>query len=214
MEKPQLTLARTIFVISVCTCLARPALAEENRFELTPYGGYRFGGKIDFDESAGSYKLDDATSFGMILNWRHTGNTQWELIYAQQSTDAQLRNSTDFSSTVETEMHSVELGGTYQGDGETARPFLALTLGGTHIRADANGSESDTFFSASIAAGFQFFPGQQFGLRLEARARAIVINSSTDLFCKTGPDANVCAVQVRGDTLNQFETFAGFVFRF
>ncbi len=214
MEKPQLTLARTIFVITACACWAVPALAQENSFELTPYGGYRFGGKISIDESAGSYKLDDAASFGMILNWRHTGNTQWELVYAQQSSDAQLSNATGLSPTVKTEMHSLELGGTYQGEGETARPYLALTLGGTHVRADANGSESDTFFSASLGAGYQFFPGQRFGLRLEGRARAILINSSTNLFCRTGPDANVCAIRVRGDTLNQFETFAGFVFRF
>ncbi|MDJ0698272.1 MAG: outer membrane beta-barrel protein [Woeseiaceae bacterium] len=209
-----MNLVRTIFVISACTCLTPPVLASENKFELTPYGGYRFGGKVSFTGAEGSYELDDSTSFGMILNWHHTGNTQWELIYAQQSTDAELRDSTEFSPSVETEMHSLELGGTYQGDGETARPYLALTLGGTHIRADANGSESDTFFSASIGAGFQFFPSRQFGLRLEGRARAILINSSTDLFCSTGPDANVCAIQVRGDTLNQFETFAGFTFRF
>ena len=214
MEKPQLSLARTILVISACICLALPALASENTFELTPYGGYRFGGKVSFKSAVGSYELDDSTSFGMILNWRHTGNTQWEIIYARQSTDASLRDSTEFSPSVETEMHSLELGGTYQGDGEIARPYLAFTLGGTHIRADANGSQSDTFFSASIGLGYQFFPSRQFGLRLEGRARAILINSSTDLFCRTGPDENVCAIQVRGDTLNQFETFAGFTFRF
>ncbi len=214
MEKPQLRLASTTFAITMCVCIAAQSQAEERNFELTPYAGYRFGGEISIEASDGSYKLDDAASFGLLFNWRHSANTQWELVYAHQNTDARLRNSAAFSPTVKAEMHTLEVGGTYQGDGDTARPFLAMTLGGTHIRADANGSESDTFFSASIGAGLQFFPGQQFGLRLEGRARAILIDSSTSLLCRTGPDINVCAIQVSGDTLNQFETFAGFIFRF
>ena len=37
---------------------------------------------------------------------------------------------------------------------------------------------------------------------------------STDLFCRSGPDLNICAVRVEGDMLIQFEAFAGLTFRF
>jgi opacity protein-like surface antigen len=214
MEKPQVTLARTLFLIVALSCLAAAAQSADLDFELTPYGGYRFGGTIDIADSDGSYKLDDSASFGLLFNWRHSGNTQWEILYSQQQTDARLRNETNLAPIVETDIHTLQLGGTYQGTGDKARPYVAMTLGGTHIRASANGSQSDTFFSGSLGVGVNMFPTSRFGLRLEARGHLTLITSSTSLFCNTGPDANVCAIQVTGDTLNQVETFAGFVFRF
>ena len=112
------------------------------------------------------------------------------------------------------EVHVLQLGGTYLGDGDTVYPYLAATLGGTHVRTRSGNSDSDTFFSGSIGLGVKFMPSEQFGLRLEARAYGTLIDSSTDLFCSTGPDENVCAIQVRGESLTQVETFAGIVFRF
>ena len=50
--------------------------------------------------------------------------------------------------------------------------------------------------------------------RLEARGHFTFTNSSTDLLCVSGPDLNACAIQVTGDVLTQFETFAGVVVRF
>ena len=60
----------------------------------------------------------------------------------------------------------------------------------------------------------QLRPTECLGLRLEARAFGTLLNSETDLFCRTGPDINICAVRVDGTVLWQLETFAGLVFRF
>ena len=91
------------------------------------------------------------------------------------------------------------------------RPYLAATIGGTRIEA---AGESDTFFSGSIGLGMLISPASTFGIRLEARAHGVFINSDTDLLCRTGPDLNVCFIRVEGDMLSQIETFAGFIFRF
>ena len=195
-------------------CLAGTAVAQELNFEITPYGGYRFGGTFEFEDSDDSYKLQDSASFGVLVNWRHTGNTQWEVLYSRQQSDARLSGTTNAALSVDTDIQMLQLGGTYQGDGDKVRPYVAMTIGGTHISADANGTQSDTFFSGSIGIGINALPTSQLGLRLEARAHVTLLTSSTDLFCSTGPDANICAIRVRGDTLNQIETFAGVVFRF
>ena len=180
-------------------------------FEITPFGGYRFGGTFEFTNSDDAYKLDDSPSFGLILNVRDKANTQWELFYSNQSTDASLRSTAQLQQTVGVDSHVLQLGGTYQGQYGRLRPYVALTLGGTHVKTDA---DSDTFFSGSIGLGVQINPDARLGLRLEARAYGTLTSSSTDLFCRTGPDQNVCAVRVDGDVLSQFETFAGLVFRF
>ena len=91
------------------------------------------------------------------------------------------------------------------------QPYLAASIGGTRIEA---AGESDTFFSGSIGLGMLISPASRFGIRLEARAHGVFVNSDTDLLCRTGPDLNVCFIRVEGDMLSQIETFAGFVFRF
>jgi hypothetical protein len=60
----------------------------------------------------------------------------------------------------------------------------------------------------------KFLPTSRWGIRVEARAYGTMIDSSTDLFCSTGPDANTCAIRVKGKMLNQIETFAGITYRF
>ena len=53
----------------------------------------------------------------------------------------------------------------------------------------------------------------QSGLRQDP-AYGTLLDSSTDLFCSTGPDTNVCAIRVKGKMLSQVETFAGITYRF
>ncbi len=112
---------------------------------------------------------------------------------------------------VDIDMQVLQIGGTYQGQYRSVRPYVALTIGGTHI---STGADSDTFFSGSIGLGLQTNPDARLGLRVEARAYGTLTSSSTDLFCQTGPDQNICAVRVDGKVLGQFEIFTGLVFRF
>ena len=130
---------------------------------------------------------------------------------ANQSTEAELSATTALQQQVDIDMHVLQIGGTYQGEYQRVRPYVAATLGGTHIRSEG---DSDTFFSGSIGLGVQIKPHGRLGIRLETRAYGTLTSSSTDLFCSTGPDQNVCAVRVDGEVLGQIETFAGIVFRF
>ncbi len=110
----------------------------------------------------------------------------------------------------------MQVGGTYLWEGDAVRPYLVMTLGGTHIKSnpDNGNGDSDTFFSGSMGVGFKMQPTRRLGLRLEARAHGVLMRDSTKLFCQTGPNNNVCAVELQGDWLGQFETIAGIVFRF
>ena len=193
-----------------------PALsqAQEATAEITAFGGYRFGGTFEEEESEARYELKDSPSFGLILNLRHQDPTQWEIFYSQQQTEAEYSGATPNDPEVDVELHVLQLGGTYQWDGEVARPYLAATLGGTHVRTRSAESRSDTFFSGSIGVGMKFLPTSRVGIRVEARAYGTLVSSSTDLFCSTGPDQNICAIRLEGKMLSQFETFAGITVRF
>ncbi len=179
--------------------------------EITPTGGYRFGGTFQVADADTSWDVEDSSSFGLIVNLPHDTNTKYEFIYSQQSSDAELDGVTIGRSIVDLEQQTLQIGGTYQWSGDTVQPYLAASIGGTRIEA---AGESDTFFSGSIGLGMLISPASRFGIRLEARAHGVFVSSDTDLLCRTGPDLNACFIRVEGDMLSQIETFAGFVFRF
>ena len=214
-------LAAAFFATSVAGALLllmapAPASAQDDSFkvEVTPFAAARFGGTLDVRDSEESWEFDDSSSFGLLVNWRHTGETMWEVLYSKQQTEAEFTAAAPDDESVDIDLQVLQLGGTYQFEGDKAIPYLAATIGGTHARARANGSESDTFWSFSIGGGVLIKPESRVGLRLEARYYGTLASSSTDLLCRTGPEGGGCAVRIEGEILSQFEAFAGVVIRF
>ena len=190
------------------------AAADDAVTEITAFGGYRFGGSFDVIEGGGSYDFDDAPSFGLIVNHEHSAETQWELFFSRESTTAEFGGVAVGVPAVDVDTSVLEIGGTYLWEGERVQPYLAATIGATHMSASANGSESDTYWSGSIGFGMRVAPTARVGVRLEVRFHGAFTSDSTDLFCRTGPDANVCAVRVEGDLFSRTEAFAGITARF
>lgn len=198
------------------TVTAAPSWAQSSpgRFEITPYGGFRFGGTFQDQAEGAEAELADHASAGLILNLRESASTQWELIFARQSTDADVSDFDFATPRIDIDIDTLQLGGTYLGEGERARPYLAATIGGTRISPTLGDVNGDTFWSFSIGGGLQVSPSTRFGLRLEARLWGTLTEADSDLFCASGPQGGICAIAVDGKMLWQFETFAGLVFRF
>jgi hypothetical protein len=194
---------------------ASNTIAQEMKFELTPFAGYRFGGTFNVEGSNETYKLSDSSSYGVMLDIRQRKqNTQVEIIYTRQQTDATYSAALPDDPDIDVDIQMLQFGGTFQGDGETVRPYLAATIGGTHIVTRAAGKSSDTFWSGSLGVGFQFKPTSRLGIRLEARGYATLVSSNSSIFCGSGPEGGACLVQVDGKILGQFEAILGVVFRF
>lgn len=198
-------------IIFACVTLlavsATKAQEQASRFELTPFGGYAFGGKFEDVNGNNSLELEDDASFGLIVNIRESAKTQWEILYSRQETTADIPS-------FGLDVHYIHAGGTYLGDRDYARPYLAATIGATHFEPGLSGFNSETFFSFSIGTGLHLRPNDRFGIRLEARAFGTVLKSDTDLFCQTGIDQNICVIRSEGTVLWQLQTLAGFVIRF
>jgi opacity protein-like surface antigen len=213
-------MSRLTVAAVVLLCLASPARAQQDTtaFEIAPFAGYRFGGTFEIEDSPDSYDIEDSASYGLILNFPHRANTRWELLYSRQSTEAKFSDPASINALLDIDTQILQIGGTYQFEsddlGASVQPYLAATIGGTHVKASANGSESDTFWSGSMGLGILIAPNSRVGLRLEARGHVTFTNSSTDLLCVVSPDVNACAIEVTGDVITQFETFAGLVVRF
>jgi hypothetical protein len=181
-----------------------PILAEAQEFsaEITPYVGVRFGGTFENEERTARYEMEDSESFGLIVAFPYDVNAHWEIIYSYQDSEARYIGDPGPDPLVDTEIHVLQLGGTYRGSGEKAIPYLAATLGGTHIRTRSTDTRDDTFFSGSIGIGMMFLPTSRVGIRVEARAYGTFVSNSSELFCSTGPDANLCAIRIEGTLLS------------
>jgi opacity protein-like surface antigen len=207
---------RIIAGLLLATIVA-PVSAQQLESELTLFGAYRFGGEISVENANSNavYKADDAPSYGLIWNTQQKANTQWEVYFSRQETQVELSDPLLASPEVDIEQYTLQLGGTYLWDrSKGVQPYLAMTIGGTHIKADAGNGDSDTFVSGSLGLGLKIRPGERLGFRLEGRLHGVLVNDSTELFCQTGPDLNFCAVRVQGSLFSQFEIFGGISFRF
>lgn len=206
--------------VLICGAILLPfAVDAQNipdRIELTPYGAYTFGGTFNDSESDVAVEIKDSGNFGLLLNFRQAANRQWEILYSQQRTQARIKGLVTGDEVLDTTVHYLQGGGTYQGEGEIVRPYLAATIGVAHFDVTTEGFDSDTYFSFSIGPGLQIWPNSRLGLRLEARAFGSLVRSDSSLFCLSDPENGTagCAFTITGDVLWQFQAMAGIVFRF
>ena len=116
----------------------------------------RTGGEFSALESDVVYDAQDSSSYGLIWNTRQKRNTEWEVYFSHQATDVERRDPLLITPTLAIDMYTLQLGGTYLFDGNGVQPFLSMTLGGTHMKADSDAGESETFISGSIGLGLKF----------------------------------------------------------
>ena len=193
---------------------ASVAAEEPYRFELTPYAAYRMGGS--FSDESGDIDLDieDSAAHGLVINGRVRSNTQWEVLYGRQATDVDTGGLFSNDPLLDFDIEYMHFGGTYLFDGESLRPFMALTIGVTHADPGDSTFGSENFFSASLGGGVNLAARNRLGVRLEVRAFTTFIDSSSDLFCQSGPGGGGCLILIDGKTFTQWEARAGITLRF
>jgi len=197
-------------------CLSTPSVAQDKqfKFEVTPFAAYRVGGSFDEENGDGRVDLNDSSAQGIMFNIKANPNGQYELLYARQSTDANTTGLLVNDSIIDLDVEYFQFGGTYLFDGETTRPFLALTAGMSRFDPGIVGSGSESFFSASLGGGVQLNATGRLGVRLEARVFTTFVDDDSNIFCASEEGTGSCLILVDAKILTQWEARAGLVFRF
>jgi opacity protein-like surface antigen len=201
----------TLFALGVLLLLVPAAAWAERGFEITPFAGFRFGGSFEDNTTGADLKVGESGSFGLILGLRDTPETHYELFYSFQRTE--LRGSGTFGGVplFDLDIHYLHLGGTYEFQSETVRPFISGGVGLTFLDPSGAGLDSSTNFSMSLGGGVKIPFSSRVGMRLEGRGYLTVLPNSTEIFCVSSGGV-ACAVRVTGDVLGQFELLAGVYF--
>lgn len=180
---------------------------------LTPFVGYQIGGEFKDDDTGDKISLDDASSFGLIINAPADDTTEYELYLSRQSVGID-QSSVPLDPDLEIDISYIQAGGTYVFEGDPIRPFIAAGIGATHVSPDQSQYSSETYFSFGLGGGVLVFPASRVGLRLEGRLLGTVIDSDSGIFCQSGSQGATCAIRASGDILWQWEMFAGVTARF
>jgi outer membrane protein with beta-barrel domain len=205
-----------ILLAAAVVLTASPALAQ--KFEVTPYYGYRLGGDFDSFSTAGVDKLEikDGDAWGLILTYNLHPGASIEFQYTQQSTTLDGHGALFTPATEDLFDLNVEywmIGGAYTtGDeDQPARGFVGFALGWANFEPHSSRFDGDSEFSFSLYGGVKIALAKHIGLRLQGQWFSTWVGSGTDVFCD--PFGFCYSVQ-SGGYLNQFEVASGLAFKF
>ncbi len=190
--------------------IALPSGLAAQGLEITPFGGYQVGGKLQIQ--VGDLRVSDNPNLGVILNVPLQSGAQLELLFAHQETNLKLTDrvtgvqATLFDMAVE----YFQVGGLYEAkrDGRV-KAFGLGSLGVTHYNPQESGRSSEWRFSGGFGAGAKSFVSERVAIRTEARLMFTLINASGGIFCGGGG----CLTNVQGTGVVQLLLTAGLTFK-
>jgi hypothetical protein len=189
-------------------CLAcLPALAEAQTVEVTPVGGYRFGGGFFERVTQQPVDLDGAPAVGLVVNVPLRDGLFVEALVTHQDAGVTVPVSAFLPATrLRIFVDHFQAGGLQEfGEGRRARPFLTGLLGLTRYAADG---DNEIRFTASAGGGVKLMPVPRIGLRLDGRLFATFVEAEgRAIFCSPG----ICLVGFDADIVWQTEFTAGLV---
>ena len=170
-------------IVALCCSASTSVLAQEKSLDssFTVFGSLRTGGEFQEEDSDVTYDASDSSAYGLIWNTRNDGDTEWEVYFSHQATDVERVDPLSDTPDFDLDIYTLQLGGTYLFDSKGVQTYLAMTLRGTHMKADSEAGDSETFLSGSIGLGFKFLESQRVGLRLEGRYHGVLLRDNSCL---------------------------------
>jgi hypothetical protein len=195
----------------VACVLCWPGTNHAQTVEVTPFGGYRFGGGF-FERVTGQpVDLDGAPAVGAVVNvaFREPGLFA-EAFFTHQEAQLTVPGGlftppTNWRITVD---HLMGGGLRELGGSRRARPFLTGLLGLTRYAA---AGDNEIRFTVSAGGGVKLMPVRHVGVRLDGRVLAtFAAIGGSAVACSPG----LCLIALDADLVWQAEFSAGLVVAF
>lgn len=189
--------------------------AAEPKFELTPWLGIATGGSFKEELTDARIDVGDTQLGALSLHMESHHGGQYEIYYARQDTELQTAGFLSSTSLVDLRVEYLQFGGTYVFENdEILEPYILLTMGVSRFSPSGPDLDDETFFSATGGGGLRLELTETLVLKLEARALGSLINSDSDIFCKSNFGEGLCMISVTGDSMIQWTVNVGIAFRF
>jgi len=198
------------FLLLLLTAGYHPADTYAGNIEITPTVGFTFGGSFEDEITGTEIDVDDSISYGIILSYNISSETQVEFYYSRQPTELKVDGGLVTGNPLfDVDIDYFHLGGLYGRDLGNFMPYMAAGLGLTHL--DPERGDSENRFSLNLGGGLKLFLTERVGLRLEGRGFATFVGAgSSSVFCTFSS----CAIVAERDVIWQFSTLSGLILAF
>ena len=195
-------------VLSIACLLGSAATLQAQGIEITPFGGYRFGGDF-FELIAGRpVDTDGAPAIGATVDVPIGGGLQIEGFFTHQDAHVELEPA-PFAPVrrAKVSVDHFQGGALQEYQSGRVRPYAVGMLGLTHYGGEG---DSEIRFSVAAGGGVKLFATENIGLRLNGQVSAtFVYFDARALACGSG--AGVCFVGLNTDVVWQAEFSAGLI---
>ena len=202
---------RLACVLACLACLlGPPATLSAQTFDLTSFGGYRFGG--DFFEllTGRPVDLDGAPALGLILDVPTRDGFEVEGLFTAQRADVVVPafgpGLDAPAARVPMSVDHYMAGGLQELDGGQLRPFLTGLLGLTRYAAPG---DTEIRFTTAIGGGVKLLPSRRVGVRLSSQVFATFVDAGAGTFACT--PSRGCLIGFHANVVWQFEFTAGLI---
>jgi hypothetical protein len=202
-------LSRWVSVTTLVACLfATASTLHAQGVEITPSGGYRFGG--DFFEliTGQPVDTDGAPTVGAVVDIPLGQGLQFEALFTHQKSRVTTASGPLGVPTRWTISVDHWQGGALQeyADG-SVRPFATGMFGLTRYAGEG---DSEMRFTIGAGGGVKLFPSSTFGVRLNGQVSATFVHANATVL---GCGNQTCLVNFNADVVWQLEFSAGLIVR-
>lgn len=216
--KKTVNIFKRFWIIGLVLLIFDPSvlIAQGGKFELTPFGGYMFGGRLRFYE--GDLRLKDNANYGLAIDIEVSPDTKLELFWSQMQTSAEfkpfygydyLRGSFDLS------INYFQIGAIREMGKDNIRPFGSFSLGTTYSSPKDNKISDDWRFSITLGGGVKIWLSDHIGIRLQARLLMPIYWGGVGIFAGWGSGGSSSGISLSaGSAILQGDLTGGLIFAF
>ena len=186
------------------------------RFEVTPFGGYRWGGSVNVereDVDVTKLRIDNGTTYGAAFGVDLGDSFQVEFMWSQQAsalTGEGPSGDTELFD-LKTDHYHVNFLPHFGEEGATFRTFLLFGVGMTTFYPGTDMVENLSKLSYGFGGGVKGYESERIGIRAQVRfAPTYISSNSSGVFC----DSFGCFLVPDNNYAYQVEATFGVLFRF
>ena len=198
---------RGLFAV-VLSIVLTPFGVSAQRVEITPFGGFQFGG--DLRIQSGDLDVSSGLNYGFTIDVSFTPGGKIEFLYTRQETDLELEDGTTgaVSTLFDMAVEFIHVGVVYEWNLEKVKPFVVLTGGMTRMAPKGVDRESEQWASGMFGGGVKTFISEQVGVKAQGRLAFSLVRAGDELFCAPAI-AGGCLVGLRRKLMTQGMLTAG-----
>jgi len=194
----------------------------QGKFEITPFGGYMFGGKLRTYQ--GDLKVQDNANYGLLINIAIAKDQKFEFFWSQMQTSADFRpyyGYEDLRANFDLNINYYQIGTVREVNMDKIRPFGAFTLGAVYFNPKNTGSQDspgyyniqDSWrFSVSLGGGAKIWLSDRIGIRLQGRLLMPLYFQGVSMYAGVGTGGASTGISVNsGVPILQGDLTAGLI---